>query len=71
MKNFIKNTIVVVAVFAVLFVAFDYALTGSDVLVSHSTGACVAVENYDGIFFSAGEYNCENLPAKYTHIWVK
>jgi hypothetical protein len=69
--NLIKSFISAILVFVALFVAFDYVLTGSDVLVSHSTGACVSVENYDGILFSAGEYNCENLPPKYTHVWVK
>jgi hypothetical protein len=71
MKNLVKNFIGSVLSVAILFVAFDYVLTGSDVMVSHSTGACVSVENYDGILFKAGEYNCENLPPKYTHIWVK
>lgn len=71
MKELIKAAAIGVAGFAVLFVAFDYALTGSDVMVSYSTGECVAVENYDGMFFKAGEYTCENLPEKFTHIWVK
>lgn len=38
-----------------------------DVHVSHSTGECVKVINYDERF----DYTCENLPEKYNHVWVK
>lgn len=71
MKNLLKSVLSATIVAGALFVLFDLALTGSDVMVSHSTGACVEVVNYDGIFFDAGDYNCENLPPKYNHIWVK
>tara|TARA_A100001015_G_scaffold320503_1_gene447114 strand:+ start:2245 stop:2475 length:231 start_codon:yes stop_codon:yes gene_type:complete len=38
-----------------------------DVHISNSTGECVKVINYDERF----DYNCENYPSKYNHIWVK
>lgn len=38
-----------------------------DVHVSHSTGECVKVINYDERF----DYTCDNLPEKYNHVWVK
>ncbi len=38
-----------------------------DVYVSHSTGECVKVINYDERF----DYNCSNYPSKYNHVWVK
>ncbi len=37
-----------------------------DVHISHSTGECVKVINYAG-----SEWTCDNLPSKYTHIWVQ
>jgi hypothetical protein len=54
-----------------LFLLMDMAFTGSDVYKSHSTGACVKVENLDGIFFTAGNYTCDNLPEKYSLVYVK
>jgi hypothetical protein len=38
-----------------------------DVHISHSTGECVKVINYDERF----DYNCKNYPSKYNHIWVQ
>lgn len=32
---------------------------------SHSTGECVEVLS------KSGEYHCDNLPEKYTHVWVR
>lgn len=49
----------------------DYIFVTADVHVSHSTGNCVGVTTYQGVFFDTGDYNCENLPEKYNHIWVK
>ena len=46
---------------------FTYAAKLPDVHVSHSTGECVEVINYDERF----NYTCENLPEKYNHVWVK
>lgn len=71
MSNIIKSTACAIAAAIVLFVFFDYALTGSDVYVSYSTNECVKVDNWNGVLFSAGDYNCENLPPKYNHIWTK
>ena len=56
---------------ALLSAGFFYALTTStnmpDVHISHSTGECVEVINYDSRF----DYTCENYHSKYNHIWVK
>ena len=54
-----------------LIVGLAWAMTSAaqmpDVHVSHSTGECVKVINYDERF----DYTCENLPEKYNHVWVK
>jgi hypothetical protein len=71
MKNVMMNVFGGAVAAAALFVAFDFALTGSDVYVSYSTNECVKVENFDGILFSAGNYSCENLPEKFNHVWAK
>lgn len=60
----------VVAVF-VMFVSFDYALSLPDVHISYSTEKCMGVTTYQGVFFDSLGYNCENLPKKYNHVWVK
>ena len=56
---------------AILSVGFFYAVSVTanmpDVHVSHSTGECVEVINYDERF----DYTCENLPDKYNHVWVE
>ena len=60
---------VAIAIVTALFVG--YAInSGSlmpDVYVSHSSGDCVEVVNYDERF----EYTCENYPSKYNHIWIQ
>ena len=71
MKQVIKQAVICVVGVAAAFVALDYAMTGSDVKVSYSTNKCVSVENFDGMFFKAGDYSCENMPEKFNHIWVK
>ena len=56
---------------ALLSVGFFYAITVTnnmpDVHVSHSTGECVQVINYDEKF----NYTCSNYPSKYNHVWVE
>jgi|SaaInl3SG_22_DNA_1037383.scaffolds.fasta_scaffold90564_2 hypothetical protein len=71
MKQVIKTVVVVSAVTAGLFVGIDLAMSTPDVLVSYSTNTCTQVINYEGILFPAGNYDCENLPEKYNHIYVK
>ena len=71
MKNFVKYLIAGLAVGAVTVAVADYALTLPDVMVSYTTNECVSVVNYDGAFFSGGDYSCENLPSRYNHVWVK
>lgn len=71
MKQLIKTAAVASAVTFGLFVGLDFAMTTPDVLVSYSSNACTQVITYDGIFFSGGDYSCENLPSKYNHVYVK
>ena len=67
----LKSSIaVVVGVFG-LFVAMDYSLSLPDVHVSYSTGNCVGVTTYQGVFFDSLGYSCENMPEKYNHVNVK
>ena len=46
--------------------AVDYSFSLPDVHMSYETGACVEVINYADTNFS-----CENMPAKFHHVWVK
>jgi len=54
-----------------MFTAIDYALVIPDVQVSYSTGNCVGVTTYQGVFFDSLGYSCENMPEKYNHVNVK
>lgn len=54
-----------------MFIGADYMLSIPDVFFSNSTGQCVGVTTYQGIFFDSLGYSCENMPEKYNHIWVK
>ena len=56
---------------AAVALVFDYALALPDVYVSYSTQECVSVTTYQGVFFDSLKYNCENMPPKYNHVWVK
>lgn len=47
--------------------AADYAMSLPDVEMSYETGYCTKVINYA----QGDNYNCENMPSKYNHIWVK
>jgi len=38
-----------------------------DVEMSYETGYCTKVINYA----QGDAYNCENMPSKFNHIWVK
>ena len=58
-------------IFGLGFVGADYMFSIPNVLMSHSTGVCVEVENFPSILFSDTAYNCENMPTKYNHIWVQ
>ena len=44
-----------------------YSLNLPEVQMSHSTGECVKVINYD----ESDKYTCDDLPKKYHHVWVK
>ncbi len=54
-----------------IIVVLVYSLTSLPALpqvrVSHSTGECVEVINYDKRF----NYTCETLPGRYEHVWVQ
>jgi hypothetical protein len=61
-----------IAAITALFVgSFGYVINSvsliPDVYVSHTSGDCVKVVNYDERF----EYTCENYPSKYNHIWIQ
>lgn len=57
-----------VALVTVMYLLFvEFALNIPEVHTSNSTGECVTVINY-----KAGDsYTCENLPPKYSHVWVQ
>lgn len=70
-KNAIYDTIsvlIIIALIGGLTLAMIFNSLGMpDVHISHSTGECVEVINYDERF----NYTCENYPEKYNHIWVE
>ena len=70
-RNTIYDTIsvlIIIALIGGLTLAMIFNTLGMpDVHISHSTGECVEVINYDERF----NYTCENLPEKYNHIWVE
>jgi hypothetical protein len=47
--------------------AFLTAMELPDVWFSYSTGDCVKVLNYA----QGDNYNCENLPKRFYHVWVE
>lgn len=54
-----------------LFVFADYAMSIPDVHMSYATNTCITVENYPSTFFGTSNYSCENMPAKFNHVWVQ
>lgn len=70
-KNAIYDTIsvlIIITLIGGLTLAMIFNSLGMpDVHISHSTGECVEVINYDERF----NYTCENYPEKYNHIWVE
>ena len=71
MKNIIKSLIFGAVVGSLAFVCLDYAMSIPTVKMSYSTDACVEVENYPSVLFGTSEFNCENLPEKFNHVWVQ
>lgn len=55
---------------AVMFTGLGYAMTTAltipDVHVSYDSRECVRVVNY-----TDEQFSCENLPAKFNHVWVQ
>ena len=66
MKNVIQSGLTAAAILGLAMFAFNTWISVPDVEFSYSSGGCVKVINYDD-----SAYNCENLPAKFNHIWVK
>ena len=66
MSNSMKSFAIAAIVFVVVTVALLNATSIPDVHVSHSTGQCVKVINYEET-----DYTCDNLPSKYNHVWVQ
>ena len=58
--------LLVVGLFAILVYMMLFMSAMPEVYVSHSTGECVKVINYGD-----QDWTCDNLPSKYTHIWVQ
>ncbi len=67
MLNIIKNLSIGVVIGAALVGLGSYAMSIPDVQFSYSTDQCVKVLNY----VEGDNYNCENLPPKFNHVWVK
>ena len=67
MLQAIKSLLIGGVIGAVGFILIDSALSIPDVHFSYSTDACVKVLNYA----EGDNYSCENLPAKFNHVWVK
>ena len=61
----LKNITISVMSVALIF-ALNTAVSIPDVQVSHSTNECVQVINYTDEKFS-----CENMPKRYSKVWVK
>lgn len=47
--------------------AFNIALSLPDVHYSYATNECVKVINY----VAEDNYDCQNLPVKFNHVWVQ
>lgn len=57
-----------VALVTLMYLLFvEFALNIPEVHTSNSTQECVTVVNYK----EGDSYNCENLPPKYSHVWVQ
>ena len=67
----IKAIVAGAAVTVGLFAMADYALSIPDVHVSYASNSCVEVVNYPSTLFGNTDYNCENMPEKFNHVWVK
>ena len=65
MKNIITGLVLCSAV-ALAAIAGNEALSMPDAHFSYATNECVKVINYTDEIFA-----CENLPAKFNHVWVK
>jgi len=66
-----KNAIILLAISFFVFFAADYASSIPIVEVSHSSDQCVRVVNFESSFQGSTEYTCDNMPTKYSHVWVK
>jgi hypothetical protein len=68
-RDYVMNRILIILAFISVLVVFlkiePYATP--DVYVSYLTKECVRVVNYD----TDNDYNCDNYPGKYNHIWVR
>jgi len=71
LKKIVSSLVLYTFCILSIVILLDWILVTPDVHVSHSTGNCVGVTTYDGVFFDSLGYNCENMPEKYNHVWVK
>lgn len=62
---------IIAALATISFTGLVYAITSTaalpDVHVSYGSNACVKVVNYA----EGDNYSCENMPAKFHHVWVQ
>lgn len=68
MKAIIQFTFMLAIMFVCLVLIaliVTHRLDAPIVHFSHSTGECVEVLS------KSGDYHCDNLPEKYTHVWVR
>jgi hypothetical protein len=66
LKDILGGIVLVIFVLTFLSIIMN-ALNTPEVYVSNATGKCVDVMNY----VEGDNYTCENMPSKYTHIWVR
>jgi len=65
MKNVITGLILASAIAAAAY-AGNEILSMPDAYFSYATNECVKVINYTDTVFA-----CENLPARFNHVWVQ
>ena len=71
MRNMLATAVFGFAVGLMLMLMIDFVFATPDVLVSHSTGECVRVINYPSAVWGTTTASCDDLPTRYTWVWVK
>ena len=71
MRNMLATAVFGFAVAVMLLIMIDFVFATPDVLVSHSTGECVRVINYPSAVWGTTTASCDDLPTRYTWVWVE